>query len=94
MNDFFIKEQIAELCDSTVRNINDNFRNISLDIDDEGNLKIKIILDIITEKEYEYIDDISAEFEAVQEKRIVKEVEVTTDSNSKPLSYLIYSRED
>ncbi|MDH6310678.1 hypothetical protein M2451_003555 [Dysgonomonas sp. PFB1-18] len=94
MNDFFIKEQIVELCDSVVRNINNNFRNISLDIDDEGNLRIKIILDITTEKEYEYIDDISAEFEAVQENRIVKDIEVTTDLNSKPLPHLIYSRED
>ena len=37
MNKFIIKRQMVELCDSIVRNINDNFRNISFNMDDNNN---------------------------------------------------------
>ena len=83
---------MVELCDSIVRNINDNFRNISFNMDDNNNIRIKIILDFITEKESEYIDDIITEFEAAQENDIVKEVEITTDTDSTPFLYVVYSR--
>lgn len=92
MNDIFIKRLIVELCDSTIRNINDNFRSISFTIEKDRSIKIKIILDIITEKEYDYIDDISAEFEAVQEGDILKDIEITTDINSKVLPFVTYCR--
>lgn len=94
MNEFVIKNKMIELCDSIVRNINDNFRNISFNMEQNGHIQIKIILDYITEKEYNYIDDMSAEFEAAQESDVIKKIELTTDINSEPFSHVIYCRED
>lgn len=91
-----MKEEIrilmCELADSLVRNVNDNFINVSFDIMEDGFIQTKIILKNQTDIEDDYIDDIAAEFSAVQEKNIINKFEVTTDIKSKPLKYTVLSK--
>jgi hypothetical protein len=92
MTEFEVQVQICNLCDSLLRNINDNFKNVSFDILGNGNIQVKIILENQSEEEDEYIDDISAEFSATQESNIVEKFEVVTD-NTEPRTYIVYNRE-
>ena len=47
---------------------------MSFQVSDDGEIKIKIVLNKRTKAEDEYIDDLITEFEALQEKNIVNEV--------------------
>lgn len=91
MNEF-IEIQICNLVSSLIRNINDNFINVSFDVLENGCIQVKIILKNLTNAEKEYIDDISGEFEATQEKNIVERFEITTEKNSIPRKYVVYNR--
>lgn len=91
MNEF-IAIQTCNLVSSLVRNINDNFINISFDVLENGYIQVKIILENLTNAEKEYIDDISGEFEATQEKNIVAKFEITTEKNSISRKYIVYNR--
>jgi hypothetical protein len=90
MKDLEIKVQACNLCESLVRNINDNFLNISFDLLNNGNIKVKIILDKLTGIEKEYINEISGEFESKQLSDIVEEFEISTKKNSVPLRNIVY----
>lgn len=90
MKDLEIKVQACNLSESLVRNINDNFLNISFDLLNNGNIKVKIILDKLTEIEKEYINEISGEFESKQLSDIVEEFEISTEKNSVPLRNIVY----
>lgn len=91
MNEF-IEIQICNLASSLIRNINNNFINISFDVLDNECIQVKIILGNLTNTEKKYIDDISAEFEATQEKNIVEKFEITTEKDSIPRKYVVYNK--
>ncbi|NDV60166.1 hypothetical protein [Bacteroides sp. 519] len=90
--DFITQVQICQLADSLIRNINDNFLNVSFDILDDGFIQIRIILEKYTDIEDDYINDIGGEFSAVQGSNIVKKIEVTTCKQASPRGYVVYSR--
>lgn len=92
MIDYELKIKICALSDAFCRNITDNFRNISLQIDDNGYINVKVILDKVTNADRDYIDDASAEFSASQEFNIVNQFEITSDTRELPYDYIIYSR--
>jgi len=85
------KYQACNLCDALCRNINDNFESVSFEILDNGDIQTKIVLVELTEQEEEYIDDLIAEFSAVQIgdwvlKPIVK------IGDSPPLKNIVYQK--
>lgn len=85
------KYQSCNLCDALHRNINDNFESVSFEILNNGDIKIKIVLSKLTEQELEYIDDLTAEFEAVQEKNCVSEL-IVEIGDSSPLKNVVYHK--
>lgn len=66
-----VKYQACNLCDALCRNINDNFESVSFEIIDNGDIQTKIVLSELTEQEEDYIDDLIAEFSALQERNCV-----------------------
>ena len=90
-SDLLIKYHAGILCDSLHRNINDNFVSVSFEILRDGTIKIKIVLKSKTNIEIEYINDISAEFEAVQGIDNLSEVEIVVDKYALPLVHIVYS---
>jgi hypothetical protein len=86
-----IKYQACNLCDALHRNINDNFESISFEILDNGDIQTKIVLSELTEQEEEYIDDLIAEFSALQERDCVLEPIVEIGA-SPPLRNIVYIR--
>lgn len=87
-----IKMQACNLCDALRRNINDNFESVSFEINDAGNIIVKIRLIKKTEVEEEYIEDLMVEFSALQEKDNIEKVIVTTDINSQPFENIVYQK--
>ncbi len=85
------KLQISHLCDAMIRNINDNFYNVSLSINNSQEIYVQIVLLKRTEIEDEYIDDLVTEFESMQEGNFVKKVVITEDLNCKPFDYIVMS---
>lgn len=92
--DYRIKYQACCLTDALHRNINDNFENISFDIEVNGDIQVKIILNNLTEVEKEYINDISVEFSSFQSEDIVRQFIITTKDGMdiKPLKNVIYKK--
>lgn len=93
MTDIEIKYQTCNLCDSLHRNINNNFESVSFEILDNGDIQTKFILSELTEQEEEYIDDLTAEFAALQDSNCVLEPIVEVRSSSSPLRNLVYQKE-
>lgn len=90
-----IKLQTCNLCDAMHRNITDNFVSVSFKIENNGEIKVKIVLKTITTIEEEYIDDLITEFESMQEYNNVKEVIVTEDKeDSVLLENVVYRQDD
>jgi len=88
--DYKTKYQACNLSDALHRNINDNFNSVSFRIENDEIL-IKIILNKRTKVEDEYIEDITAEFEALQEGNILSDVIVTTiDQDNNLLDIIVY----
>jgi hypothetical protein len=85
-----IKYQSCNLVDALCRNINDNFKSVSFEILEKGNIQIKIVLTKLTKTEEEYIDDLIAEFSAMQERNCV--LEPIIELGSFPLRNLVYSK--
>lgn len=91
MNDNFnVKIQAGNLCDALHRNINDNFRSVSFDIDDNGSVQVRIILSQRSEVEEEYIEDIMVEFVALQQTDCVTEPDIQVSDDELPLKYIVY----
>jgi hypothetical protein len=87
-----VKYQACNLCGAICRNINDNFESISFEITDNGNIQTKIVLSKFTEQEEEYIDDLIAEFSALQERNCILKPIVDIE-NSTPLKNIVYQKE-
>lgn len=87
--DIEIKYQACNLVSAMVRNINDNFKNISFDfINDE--ILVQIILIDKTPVEEGYINDMIAEFAALQISDCVKRPQVFVGLNHLPLKNVVY----
>lgn len=84
-----IKYQTINLCKALLKNINDNFESVSFNLLDSGHVQTKIILFQITEKERDYIEDLMAEFSAIQEIDCVLKVDVVV-GESTPLKNIVY----
>ena len=89
-DDYYIMFQMGNLCYAMHRNINDNFRNISFRILENGMIQVQVILAELTEAEEEYIDDMCAEFSALQSEDIVPKFIATADSASSPFEHVVY----
>lgn len=88
--DVLTKYQACILCSCLHRNINNNFISVSFKIDDDGEIILKIVLKEKSSIEDEYIDDITAEYEALQEADILKEVQILVDKTAMPLENVVY----
>lgn len=86
-----VKYQACNLCDAICRNINDNFESVSFEIADNGDIQTKIILSVLTEQEEEYIDDLVAEFSALQERNCVLKP-IVEIGDSLPLKNIVYQK--
>lgn len=87
-----IKYHTCCICDSLQKNINDNFVSVSFELYNNGKIKIRIILIIKSDVEDGYIEDIIAEYEAVQEKNYIQDVEIIVDKNQIPLENIVYKK--
>lgn len=86
-----VKYQACNLCDALCRNINDNFESVSFEILDNGDIQTKIVLSELTEQEEEYIDDLIAEFSALQERNCILKP-IVDIGNSPPLQNIVYQK--
>jgi hypothetical protein len=86
-----IKYQTCNLCDALLKNINDNFESISFEILSNGDIQTKIVLSVLTEEEEEYIDDLIAEFSALQEKNCILKP-IVEIGISQPLQNIVYQK--
>jgi len=87
-----IKYQACNLCDALHRNINDNFKSVSFEILRSGDIQIKIVLEQLTKAEEDYIEDISAEFSAKQQRDCVLKPVVEVGADILPLKYIVYQK--
>lgn len=86
-----INLQKSNLINALQRNINHNFSSVSFDFTKDGIIQIKVILNNKTDIELDLINDISAEFTAVQNKDNVDDfLIVIEEEDSFPLKFLIY----
>lgn len=81
--------QMWNVSTALCRNINDNFRSVSFEILDNGDIQVKVVLSTRTEVEEEYIDDMSVEMAASDEldRVLVPIIEV---GNDVPLKNVVY----
>ena len=86
-----IKQQICNISESLLRNITDNFKNVSFTILEDGNIQVLVILKNITEIEKELITDFSGELEAAQESDLVEIIEYCLAGEKELLDYIVYS---
>lgn len=86
-----VKYQTCNLCDALHRNINDNFKSVSFEILDNGDIQAKIVLSKLTEQEEQYIDDLVAEFSALQVRNCVLKPAVVI-GNSPPFRNIVYQK--
>lgn len=87
-----VKYQTCNVCNALVRNINSNFKCVSFDLLTGGDILVKFALERITEIERGYIDEIIAEFSAMQESNCVLLPIIETDEKHSPLPYLVYQK--
>ena len=90
--DYYIKFQACNLCDSLHRNINDNFKSVSFEILENGNIQTKIVLRKMTQVEENFIEDISVEFSSKQQKDCILKPIVEIGSNITPLENIVYQQ--
>lgn len=86
-----VKYPACNLSDALCRNINDNFESVSFEIIDNGDIQTKIVLSELTEQEEEYIDDLIAEFSALQERNCILKP-IVDIGNSPPLQNIVYQK--
>lgn len=89
-DDYYIKFQMGNLCNAMHRNINDHFKNISFRILENRMIQVLVILITRTKEEEEYLDDMCAEFSALQSEDIVPKFIATTDPASSPFEHVVY----
>jgi hypothetical protein len=86
-----VKYQTCNLCDALHRNINDNFESVSFEILDNGDIQTKVVLLEFSGQEEDYIDDLIAEFSALQERDCVLKPIVEV-KDGLPLKNLVYKK--
>ena len=89
MTELEIKYQTCKLCEALLRNINDNFKSVSFEILDNGDIQTKIILTELGVDEEDYIDDLMCEFTAVQSTDCVL-MPIVEVGDGQPLENLVY----
>lgn len=89
--DIEVKFQVCALNEALIRNINDNFESVSFEIHDNGDIQTKIVLSELTDREEEFIDDLTAEFSAKQENDCVLKPIIEIGKNS-PLQIIVYQK--
>jgi hypothetical protein len=87
--DIEVKSQACALNEAMHRNINDNFKSVSFDFIDNGDIITKIVLSELTKKEEEYIDDLIAEFSAKQNNDCILKP-IVEIGDCPPLKYIVY----
>jgi len=87
-----IKYQTSNLCDALLRNINDNFVSVSFDFVGNSDILVKVILGKRTQVEDDYIDDMSAEFAASQQRDCVRKIQVEVGKHHAPLQNVVYQK--
>lgn len=90
MIDIKLKYQAGLLCGALHRNINDNFITVSFSMVD-NQINIKIVLEELTEKEEDYIDDLMAEFSVHQDRDCVFNPIIEV-GDGQPLENVVYKR--
>ncbi len=90
-NDIKIKYQAGNLIRSCCRNINDNFISVSFELKDNQDIQTKFIFYDYSEFEEEYVDDIIAEFSAMQESDCILPPIIEVEIGD-PLENLVYSK--
>ena len=88
-----LRYQACNLCDALHRNINDNFESVSFEIFDNGDVQAKVVLEERTENEEAYIDDMIAEFAALQETNCVRAAHIEVGKNMPPLKNVVYQKQ-
>jgi hypothetical protein len=84
-----IKKITSELCQAMLRNVNENFDSVSFDVLPDNDIQVRVILKNGTEKEEELIDDLIAEFSALQESDIIRPAQICSLEEA-PLPFLVY----
>lgn len=92
MNSNLIKIQKSELIDALVRNVTDNFNNVSFTFLASGCIQIRVILNKQTEIEDECINDLGGEFEAQQDFGTVEKIEVFVGEAISPLEHVVFNK--
>lgn len=87
-----VKYQTCNISNALLRNINDNFISVSFDFEGNNYLVVKVVLVKRTEKEDGYIEDMIAEFSALQESDSVRKVLVEVGVEHFPLQNLVYQK--
>ena len=91
MMEIDLKYQACNLSDALCRNINDNFKSVSFEITDNGLIQIKIVLSESSKQEDEHIEDLVAEFSALQESGCVL-MPIVEIGDSPTLQNIVYQR--
>lgn len=89
MNNADVKYQTCNICDAMHRNVNGNFKSISFEILDGGDIQLKFVLYEKLIREEEYIDDLMTEFESMQESNCVL-MPIIEVGNGLPLKNIVY----
>ncbi len=94
MNESYeVKCQAVALCSSMHRNVSNNFYNVSFEIEDNGDVQVKVVLERLTDEDGEYVEDISVEFSALQLTDNVKPFIVTeVGKDDLPLKNVVYQK--
>ncbi|ACE05830.1 hypothetical protein Aasi_0414 [Candidatus Amoebophilus asiaticus 5a2] len=92
--EYEVKAQVCELSDALHRNINDNFKSVSLEIYEDRKVLVRIILSKRTQAEEEYIEDLGCEFEMQFEQTSryndLIDIEVVLVGEKPPLPHIVY----
>jgi hypothetical protein len=93
-NDFNeIEYQSCNISNAMLRNVNDNFISVSFDFLSNRDIIIKVVLKKKTVVEDSYIEDMIAEFTAVQKSDCVQNPLVEVGYQHAPLQNLVYQQE-
>lgn len=90
--DYYIKYQACNLCDSLHRNINDNFKSVSFEVLENGDVQTKIVLRKMTQVEEGFIEDISVEFSSKQQRDCVLKPIIEVGTSIPPLKNIVYQQ--
>jgi hypothetical protein len=88
--DYYTKFQCVALCEAMIRCVNDNIFSISLAIEDNGDILVRVILLEKTTIEEELMKIMHGEFSAYQDCDCVLPFEELIGLTHQPLKHLVY----